>query len=159
MDWYDASILARRHFEYTREGGRASQRATDFVRRRLWHKKAASSDANAKAHSKNGTVSDGVQQAARAMSHALVSPATVMSGARSGNAHIHLVVLDWYRRASALAAQESQRFFCAEYASKQRQSAGKASCAYLWACLRGASSAIRSGMLCRGTLVHGESCS
>ena len=78
--------LSRRHFDYAREGGRASQRATDFVRRRLWRKKAAPSDANVKDHSLNSAASLGAQQAARAVTNALISPTTVMSGARSDTA-------------------------------------------------------------------------
>ena len=87
VDWCDAHKLVCRHFDYTREGGRASQRVTDFVRRRLWRKKAVPSDASVQTHMQNSTNSDGVQQAARAMAKALVSPTTVMSSARY---HTHL---------------------------------------------------------------------
>lgn len=78
------SQLSRRHFDYVREGGRASQRATDFVRRRLWRKKAAPSDAAVTDHSQSTAASLGAQQAARPVTNALISPTTVMSGARSG---------------------------------------------------------------------------
>ena len=90
VDWCVAYKLVCRHFDYTREGGRASQRATDFVRRRLWRKKAVPSDTREQTHTQNNTASDGEQQKARAMAKALVSPTTVMSGARSGTTHIHL---------------------------------------------------------------------
>ena len=65
-----------RHLDYTREGGRASQRATDFVRRRLWRKKAASAGHPAQMpHAE-------ADQAAPLPAEALVSPATIMLGTR-----------------------------------------------------------------------------
>ena len=67
-----------RHFDYAREGGRASQRATDFVRRRLWRKKAGPSDASA---IEQGKPAAG-KHAAAAVTNALISPTTVMFGAR-----------------------------------------------------------------------------
>ncbi|KAL0037996.1 hypothetical protein WJX79_008937 [Trebouxia sp. C0005] len=67
-----------KHFDYAREGGRASQRATDFVRRRLWRKKAGPSHASAIEQGRPAAD----KHAAAAVTNALISPTTVMFGAR-----------------------------------------------------------------------------
>ncbi|KAL0036871.1 hypothetical protein WJX77_003190 [Trebouxia sp. C0004] len=67
-----------KHFDYAREGGRASQRAADFVRRRLWRKKAGPSDTSAIEQGKAGAG----KHAAASVTDALISPTTVMFGAR-----------------------------------------------------------------------------
>ena len=145
-----------RHFDYTRQGGRASQRATDFVRRRLWRKKAGPADAS-------DTASDGAQQAARSVASAVISPTTVMSGARSGTTQLHPCRARLTNQEASYHPPHthkpmSQHVCHAGFASKQRLSEGKALCASSWACLRGVSSATRSGMLYHGILVHGQWC-
>ena len=61
-----------RHFDYPRAGGRASQRATDFVRRRLWRRKAQLADHMAALPRQEALPSDGQS------ADTLISPATVM---------------------------------------------------------------------------------
>ena len=144
-----------RHFDYTREGGRASQRATDFVRRRLWRKSAVSSEASMADHSTGAELSDDALQTAKAMADRLISPTTAMFGARSASSCCELVP---HRSSPWKAASLAELDAClAGYGSKQRQSGGRVLCAYLWACLLGASSDISSGMWCLGILAHGQS--
>ena len=74
--------LSCRHFDYSREGGRASQRATDFVRRRLWRKKPGPSDLPATEQGKLCATTETGHQTASVATDMLISPTTVMAGAR-----------------------------------------------------------------------------
>ncbi|BDA50637.1 probable Sn1-specific diacylglycerol lipase alpha at N-terminal half [Coccomyxa sp. Obi] len=79
--WVYGSVF--KHLEYSRPGGRSSQRAGDFVRRRLWRRKAASqsSGAHCEVSGAERTAGAAVAAAGSAVS-SLVSPVFSMQGVR-----------------------------------------------------------------------------
>ena len=150
-----------RHFDYAREGGRASQRATDFVRRRLWHKRAAPSNTSMAKQHGGGPGSSSAQEATKAVTDALISPTTVMFGARCASKRCCAFATckqNWLLEKFCESKFASGMTAClAGFGSRQRWSAERALCAFLWACLPAASSATRFGMWSPGILEHGES--